>query len=675
MGTSTRRGAAGWAAGVSGLLLLLAAMDAQATVYTWTNTAGGTWNTTTNWTPNGDPNLAADSVLLGDLSGAYAVTLGVSRTIGGVTLSGTNPTLTVNGTLIQSGGTSTFSGGTLNGSGIVEWQAGATINWSAPTAPGGTLTFHVPAGSAATLATLNNTGTWGVASGQKLYIDGVYTSDSNLKSLVITNGFANTGEIRMGTPPADYPAVLGLTVSNGTLTNNLGGAINLYPRSGNTGNVQDPWSRREITAQLHNDGTLTCFTPMGLLTKSGAAQVNDTGTIVVNSTTYGASGVYARLRIGGTSFTNNGALSMDANSELSIETDTLNYNSGSITGPGVLSVGRDQATMTLNWNGPDPVGPYIFRINPGAAVTLNRTTPWNILSGQTLQFYTRHSYLVPAMGLTINQDINNSGLIRMGNPNVAPTTDPHANQTLTITSANRRLTNNADGTIVMHVRNNSDTAPQWSYRNINAELDNRGAVTVYTWNGFLGAAGDDHLNSGTITLNSSQAPAGYKATLEVTGTTFTNSPGGTIAGDGKLIVAAVTNGLTNAGTLSPGLSIGTLSVTGNVAFTSVGALSAEVDVGGTCDLLAVTGNLNLSGSTDRLLISGTAPANGQWYTIATFVGALTGGFDSLGALTETVNPRSLRYNANSIDVFVIPEPGAGLLAALAGAALLRRRRR
>lgn len=211
------------------LLTSILTSSASAVAYNWNNGSGGSWTTTTNWTPNGDPNSAADTVSFGDISGPYTSTLSSNRTIGGLTMSGTNPTLDVSSTLTISGGASSIGGSaSLTGTGTVLLQGGATLNWSSSSAPGGSLTFLLQPGQT---ASVNNAGGgFAIGSGQKLNVFG--PASTVLTTLTFDAGFSNDGVIQLGSiPPGDNYSNVRLILSSGTLTNNAAGAIHLYPRS------------------------------------------------------------------------------------------------------------------------------------------------------------------------------------------------------------------------------------------------------------------------------------------------------------------------------------------------------------------------------------------------------------------------------------------------------------
>src|SRR5580698_9535299 len=91
-----------------GLLVIVAqALRAQVN-YTWNGATSTSWNTATNWTPNGIPG-AADNVTV--VTGGNTCKLGASTGINNLTL--TSGTLDLNaGTLTVNGTTAQFTAGT-----------------------------------------------------------------------------------------------------------------------------------------------------------------------------------------------------------------------------------------------------------------------------------------------------------------------------------------------------------------------------------------------------------------------------------------------------------------------------------------------------------------------------------------------------------------------------------
>ncbi len=157
--------------------------------------------------------------------------------------------------------------------------------------------------------------------------------------------------------------------------------------------------------------------------------------------------------------------------------------------------------------------------------------------------------------------------------------------------------------------------------------------------------------------------------------TLNLASGGTVGGTGTVqgnISAA------GSGIVSPGSSIGTLTTSGNLAFSgTANALAVEFD-STLSDLISVGGLLSLgTGATTLNLtpLSGTIlPLTGTTYTIASY-GTQTGTFSSI------LGPSRYQYFLNygsgtnsSITLLVVPEPATAGLLALAAALALRRRR-
>jgi len=115
---------------------------------TWTNTAGGNWSGSLNWSPNGPPG-SNDLAVLAELGNTYAVALDVPANVGGLVLGATNGAntqslstagseLTVDGMAqINSQGILNLDGGQFDGSGVVSgtfsvssgnWEGSLTVS-------------------------------------------------------------------------------------------------------------------------------------------------------------------------------------------------------------------------------------------------------------------------------------------------------------------------------------------------------------------------------------------------------------------------------------------------------------------------------------------------------------------------------------------------------------------
>ncbi|MCK5921875.1 MAG: hypothetical protein KAG66_13095, partial [Methylococcales bacterium] len=98
---------------------------------------------------------------------------------------------------------------------------------------------------------------------------------------------------------------------------------------------------------------------------------------------------------------------------------------------------------------------------------------------------------------------------------------------------------------------------------------------------------------------------------------FVNRPAGIVTGNTTL--ALPSGGFSNAGHISPGLSLGNFPVSGDIPNTATGAL--DIEIGGLTttlyDRLAVSGNLDLNGALNLYLANSYLPNIGDVFTIAT----------------------------------------------------------
>lgn len=146
-------------------------------------------------------------------------------------------------------------------------------------------------------------------------------------------------------------------------------------------------------------------------------------------------------------------------------------------------------------------------------------------------------------------------------------------------------------------------------------------VLVYDGNS-AGFAGNTAVTAGALIVGST---AGHGDA--VLGGSFNVANGGTLAGHGVIGSGAgsvVT--ISAGGTLSPGNSVGTLSVNGNLAMAAGSHLAVEIDASGAADRVAVSGTGNITGAV--LDVSAQGAKIGR-YTIVTTAGGLTGTFGSV----------------------------------------------
>jgi T5SS/PEP-CTERM-associated repeat protein len=167
------------------------------------------------------------------------------------------------------------------------------------------------------------------------------------------------------------------------------------------------------------------------------------------------------------------------------------------------------------------------------------------------------------------------------------------------------------------------------------------------------------INSGNLFIGGSETQAGGAGILTISsgGRVEANDvtiwSTGSLTGNGTLTAASVLN----RGTISPGNSIGTLTVQGDVTFWVDSTLEVEVDNSGNSDKLHVVGDVNIVGGTVEAVSTETITGTKE-YTILDAT-HLTGRFDALdtGLLDlMIVDPNAeLGYATNSIALRIIAQ--------------------
>ena len=161
--------------------------------------------------------------------------------------------------------------------------------------------------------------------------------------------------------------------------------------------------------------------------------------------------------------------------------------------------------------------------------------------------------------------------------------------------------------------------------------------------------GPTRVEAGTLSVNGSIASSSL--------TTVTS--GGTLGGTGTVGDVRINAG----GALAPGNSIGTLTVQGNLIFTTAARYMIEVDPAGS-DLTKVTGHATLGGATVNASFAPGSYITKQ-YTILNAAGGLTGKFGSqVNTNLPTNFVSSLSYDASNVFLdltlnYVPPGPTPG----------------
>jgi hypothetical protein len=171
-----------------------------------------------------------------------------------------------------------------------------------------------------------------VLAGQTIKVQG---DSSGVATLTAANGFTNAGMIVLESVSGSSNAS-NLTVTNGTLTNLVGGEINVNAGDGGS---------RNLTTELANAGTVNIKTATTL----GRASADH-----VNSGTIRVIGGDLSVSQSGTTptFTNSGTLDIASGRSLNISGGTLaNFNAGTLTGGNYLVAGTfkfPSAAITTN---------------------------------------------------------------------------------------------------------------------------------------------------------------------------------------------------------------------------------------------------------------------------------------------------------------------------------------
>ena len=247
--------------------------------------------------------------------------------------------------------------------------------------------------------------------------------------------------------------------------------------------------------------------------------------------------------------------------------------------------------------------------------------------------------------LTVQQGLANSGTILL---------DDLDNNMAVLDVTGGQLFNDMNGEIRALNTGGATTGP----RVITASIDNHGQIiadVALTLNGPLMNRGgltvnaDVLANSGVFNYGDITVSATQNLTI-ASATSLVNAPSAYLEGTGTVDVSLAT--FENNGVISPGFSIGTLTVLGDVVQSSSAFLEAEVAGAGVADLLAVTGSYEVAGTLDLRFDSGHTITSGDSFTVVTF-GSLVGtAYDTVFSDLAAGYDLSLAYNVGDITVTV-----------------------
>ena len=496
---------------------------------------------------------------------------GGTTTVGGAgTYSVTGTSNITNGILnmnIASGaGDWAQSAGNLSGSGTVTVPSGKSYAWSGGTMSG-TGSTVIASGATLTISagvavqrqiTVNGTGSW--TGGRLDFTGGVITNngtftttaDNGIENFAGTTAFNNAGTFTKST--ATGSSYCNVPFNNtGTVTINSG-TMNLNGGGTSTGSFA-----AGATGTLNFGGGTQAVTLAAGKSFSGAGTMGFTG----GTTTVGGAGTYS---VTGTSNITNGILNMN----IASGAGDWAQSAGNLSGSATVTV---PSGKSYAWSGGTMSGTGSTVIASGATLTIS--------AGVAVQ----RQITVNGTGSWTGGRLDFTGGVITNNGTFTTTADNGIEN-----FAGTTAFNNA-GTFT------KSTATGSSYCNV--PFNNTGTVNAssgtLTFNGvFTQTAGQTILNGGNLATN-----------------TTLNIQGGTLKGAGT-----ITGGISNGGTVAPGLSPGILNVIGNYSQTAAGTLAIELNgttVGTQYDQLNITGTVALAGALS--ITTGFTPAEGDTFTI------------------------------------------------------------
>jgi hypothetical protein len=462
--------------------------------------------------------------------------------------------------------------------GAGNWNNGATsvgVNF----ATGDTVTF----GSGGNLAT-NHTVTLGGATTTVGSINANYTGNlsytigatANTQAIAFTGG---NGSINVTGAPLNGINFNAVVVGNFTVTG-----------SGNRGVVL--WGNGNQTTA----NTIT-VSPSTLLQAGANSSTGSFGSAaIVNN------GVVTYRRSGTLNMTN--AISGNGSVNYQLRQATVNLNTaGTYSGNTSIAPTAAGATAsTVNWgvtNALPATTAFTFNPNTGSSITLdlkgfNQTVASLAGTGTVSDSIVTSSIGTPTLTISGTTNTSFGGLL----------------------SGSLALTKNNTGNLTL-----------------NGVSTYTGDTTISGGSLTLGASGSFG-NSTVITVGSTGSTG---TVLDLTAkSSFGFGSGQTVKGIGTINIGSGKT-VTIAGILAPGNSIGTNTITGDLALT--GTLQSELGTSaatapaGVSDRTVVSGNLTLTGSTLQLIDNAGANSNGSAgagaYRLATYGGTLTGNFSTI----------------------------------------------
>ncbi|MEH2513652.1 outer membrane autotransporter protein [Nitrobacteraceae bacterium AZCC 1564] len=463
-----------------------------------------------------------------------------------------------------------------------------------------------------------------------------------------------------------------LTADSNTATNGSGGAINTEANvliNGNT--TLNHNTAAGFGGAIHAGGGNGTVTIVGSLNASantagnGGAIASDRGISITDNLT--ANGNTASQ--GGALFVGNGDVSVATTSgNVTLENNSATINGGAIYANGNVSIGstlNNAGTLTLTGNTAGTDGGAIFALggvtlfgtdissntatngNGGAVYaasdfTLTSTTTDTVTGNKAGQqggaIWAGGNVTLNATGGNITFSGNTQGTAGTSQANAIYLDNGGGGHTLTLNTAGNAMafydpiqnsavnglltvTATGGGSMIFDGSHYNTQTDRWS-QVYGATTVESGTTFTVRHNAVYGVLAGDLGQATPTSFVVNNGTLGVEAGSEVRADTIAVNAGGMLTGDGTV----TGNTTINAGTVSPGNSVGTLHINGDLTMGTGSTYHVQLN-GTTSDRIAVTGNANIQSSIFEIAHdTNTASAPvlpGKTYTVLTTGGGLT----------------------------------------------------
>lgn len=504
--------------------------------------------------------------------------------------------------------------------------------------------------------TIQNSGTLGLSVGAD--IGEAISSQGTATVTGAGSAWVNSGLLSIGTNGTG-----GLTVSNGGTVSNTNGFIAFATGSQGVVTVTGVGSNWTNSTALFvgrlGAGSLTIADGSTVTVSGGggtafvANQLGSSGALNIGATPGNVATAPGTLNAAVVAFgAGNGTLNFNHTANNYVFAPT-------VSGNGTVNVFSGTTTLTAanSYTGPTNINAGTLNVTGSIGSIGTPSGTINVLAGATLDVgatgainigannLTNAGTLTVAAGGSITDNLINSGIVNNAGVHSANVQN----------SSPGAITNQLGGIWIGNVTSNTGTiinTSTWTGSIVNSgAFTNNAGGTV---SGLLTNTSGTTMNAGA--LNGGAVVNGGLLIVDGTAAAVAVHAGGTLAGNG-----IVGNTTINGGVLSPGNSIGLLTVQGNLLFTAAASYLVQVSPSN-ADRTNVTGSATLGGATvNASFAAGTIVA--KQYTILSATAGASGTFASQVNTNLPANFQpSLSYDANNAYLnfvlnFVLPPSG------------------